>query len=247
MGFPSGAVDNNVNTPLRVAGPPFNTATALVAGTAANTVFWYTGENGATPALQTATAQVGPSLTVSYGMRANEQAITTLVANVAVLAATTYSASDPNAQSNYQALTQEVTANLNGQPGTQQISDIEAEIASAQTTIQNATTQNTQTQTTLQDLLQGFEGVNQNQIGEDILTLQNNLSASMSVTARLAQLSLVNYLAPSDRLIARDYLDRIVSTLARAKRMGVTISRRLVSDRISSQWFILARVRPDKY
>ena len=41
-----------------------------------------------------------------------------------------------------------------------------------------------------------MEGVNQNQIGEEILTLQNNLSASMSVTARLSQLSLVNYLAP---------------------------------------------------
>ena len=197
LGFPSGSVDNNVNPPLRVAGPPFDTATALVAGTAANTVFWYTGENGSTPALQTATAQVGAGLTISYGMRANESAISTLVANVAVLAASTYSASDPNAQSNYQALTQDVTANLNGQPGTQQISDIEAELASAQTTVQNATTQNTQTQTALQDLLQGFEGVNQNQIGEDILTLQNNLSASMSVTARLAQLSLVNYLAPS--------------------------------------------------
>ena len=197
LGFPSGAVDDNVNTPLRVAGPPFNTATALVAGTAANTVFWYTGENGATPALQTATAQVGPSLTISYGMRANEQAITTLVANVAVLAATTYSASDPNAQGSYQALTQDVAANLSGQPATQQISDIEAELANAQTTVQNATDANTQTQTALQNLLQGFEGVNQNQIGEEILTLQNNLSASMSVTARLAQLSLVNYLAPS--------------------------------------------------
>ena len=197
LGFPSGAVDNNVNTPLRVAGPPYNTATALVAGTAANTVFWYTGENGATSARQTATAQVGPSLTVSYGMRANEQAITTLVANVAVLAATTYSASDPNAQSSYQALTQDVTANLSGQKGTQQISDIEADLANAQTTVQNATDNNTQTQTTLQGMLQGFEGVNQTQIGELILTLQNNLSASMSVTARLAQLSLVNFLAPS--------------------------------------------------
>jgi len=197
LGFPSGAVDDNVNTPLRVAGPPFNTATALVAGTAANTVFWYTGENGATSARQTATAQVGPSLTVSYGMRANEQAITTLVANVAVLAATTYSASDPNAQSSYQALTQDVTANLSGQKGTQQISDIEADLANAQTTVQNATNNNTQTQTTLQGMLQGFEGVNQTQIGELILTLQNNLSASMSVTARLAQLSLVNFLAPS--------------------------------------------------
>jgi len=46
-------------------------------------------------------------------------------------------------------------------------------------------------------LLQGIDGVDQNQIGEQILTLQNTLSASMSVTARLAQLSLVNFLAPT--------------------------------------------------
>src|SRR5208282_1629066 len=197
LGFSPGVVDNNVNPPLRVAGPPFNTATALVAGTAANTVFWYTGENGSTPALQTATAAVGPSMTIAYGMRANEPAISSLVANVAVLAATTYSASDPNAQASYQALSQSVMANLNGQSGTQSISDIEAGLANAQTTVSNATTLNTQTQTTLQDMLQNIDGVNQTQIGEQILTLQNSLSASMSVTARLAQLSLVNFLAPS--------------------------------------------------
>ena len=135
-------------------------------------------------------------MTIAYGMRATEPAIASLMANVAALAATTYSPSDANAQASYQALSQSVVANLNGQPGTQTIGDIEANIANAQTTVQNATTLNTQTQTTLQDMLQGIEGVNQNQIGEDILTLQNNLSASMSVTARLAGLSLVNYLGP---------------------------------------------------
>ena len=165
-------------------------------GTPANTVFWYTGENGSTPALQTATAQVGPGMTIDYGMRANEQALTTLVANVAVLAATTYSATDPNAQANYQALSQDVATNLDGPPGTQTVSDIEADLANVQTTVSNAGTLNTQTQTTLQDMLQNIDGVNQNQIGEDILTLQNSLSASMSVTARLAQMSLVNDLAP---------------------------------------------------
>jgi hypothetical protein len=46
-------------------------------------------------------------------------------------------------------------------------------------------------------MLQSIEGVNQDQIGEQILTLQNSLSASLSVTARLAQVSLINYLAPS--------------------------------------------------
>ena len=183
--------------PQIVAGPPYVTATALTSGTPANTVFWYTGENGSTPALQTATAQVGPSMTIAYGMRATEPAITSLVANVAALAATTFSASNPDAQQAYQALSQSVLANLSGQSGTQSIDDIEANIANAQTTITNASNLNTKTQATLQDMLQNMEGANTTQIGEDILTLQNNLSASMSVTARLAQLSLVNYLAPS--------------------------------------------------
>jgi flagellar hook-associated protein 3 FlgL len=195
LGFSSGSVTNNVDTPQRVAGPPFDTATSLVDGTTANTVFWYTGENGSTPALQTATAQVGPSLTVSYGMRATEPAITSLLANVGALAATTYSSSSGNAEASYEALCQQVNDNLSGQSGAQSITDIQSEIANAQTTVNNATSINTQTQTTLQDMLQGFEGVNQNQIGEDILTLQNDLSASLSVTARLAQLSLVNYLS----------------------------------------------------
>jgi len=135
-------------------------------------------------------------MTIAYGMRANEPAITALLANVAALAATSYSATDPNAQASYQALSQTVAANLSGQSGTQSISDIEADIANAQTAVTNATAINTQTQTTLQDMLQNIEGVNQNAIGEQLLTLQNNLSASMAVTARLAQMSLVNYLAP---------------------------------------------------
>lgn len=182
--------------PMRVNGSPPDTSTALVAGTTANTVFWYTGESGSTPARQTATAQVGPSMTIAYGMRANEQAITTLVSNVALLAATTYSASDPNAQSSYQALSQHVASQLDGQSGTQSIQNIEADLANAQTTATNATSLNTQTQTTLQNMLQNIDGVDQNQIGEQLLTLQNSLQASLSVTARMAQFSLVNYLSP---------------------------------------------------
>ena len=182
--------------PLRVSGTPA-TSMSLVAGTSANTVFWYTGGSGSTPARQTATAQVGPSTTIAYGMQANEQAISSLVANVAVLAATTYSPSNPNAQVSYQALSQKVAANLSSPSGTQSISDIEADLANAQATITNATSVNTQTQTTLQGMLQNIEGVNQTQIGEQILTLQNSLSASLSVTARLAQMSLVNYLGTS--------------------------------------------------
>ena len=184
----------NSNPPLRVQGPPFDTATALVNGTSANTVMWYTGESGSTPALSTATAQVGPSTTIAYGARANEPALANIVANIAVLAATTYSPSDPNAAASYAALTQSVAANLNGQSGTQSLSDIQSDLANAQTTIKNAQSVNQQTQSTLTDMLQQIENVSSDQVGAQILTLQTNLQASMEVTGMLSQLSLVNFL-----------------------------------------------------
>jgi flagellin-like hook-associated protein FlgL len=186
----------NSNPPQRVQGPPFGSATALVNGTSANTVMWYTGESGATPARSTALAQVGPSTTVAYGTRANEPALSNIVANVAVLAATSYSPSNPNAAASYAALTQKVAANLNSPSGTQTLSDIQSDLANAQTTMNNAKSVNQQTQNTLTDMLQQIEGVSSSQVGAQILTLQTNLQASMQVTGMLAKLSLVNFLPP---------------------------------------------------
>jgi flagellar hook-associated protein 3 FlgL len=183
------------NPPQRVAGPPFNTATALQNGTPADTVFWYTGESGPTPARQTAVAQVGPTTTIAFGVRANEQALSTMVGNIAVLAATTYSTGNPNASASYAALTSRVGTNLSPQSGVQNISDIDADIANAQATAKSVQAVNVQTKTTLTDMLQSIEGVSTDQIGAQILTLQNNLQASLSTTARLSQLSLVNYLS----------------------------------------------------
>ena len=70
--------------PQRVSGSPA-TATALVDGTSANTVIWYTGDDGSGSARSTATARIDPSMTVSYGTRANEQGIRWIVQNVAAL------------------------------------------------------------------------------------------------------------------------------------------------------------------
>ena len=182
------------NPPQRVAGPPFGSATALVNGTSVNTVMWYTGDAGSTPARSTALAQVGPSTTVACGARANEPALSNIVANIAVLAATSYAPSNPNASASYAALTQRVAANLNGQSGTQSLSNIQGDLAGAQTTINNAQSVNQQTQNTLTDMLQQIENVSPDQVGAQILTLQTNLQASMEVTGLLSQLSLVNFM-----------------------------------------------------
>jgi len=182
------------NPPQRVSGPPFDTATAQVAGTTANTVIWYTGETGSDPARSTATARIDQSLVVNYGARANETAIRSVVQNVATLAAVTISASDPNGADLSAALNQRLVANLTPPSGTQTISDIETELAGAQTALAAAQGRHQQTRASLGDFLQQIEGVSNEEVGTQMLALQTRMQATMQTTALLYQTSLVNYL-----------------------------------------------------
>jgi len=191
--FNSGAA----TPPLRVNGPPFATATSLIAGTSANTLSWYTGEAGATPARSTATAQIDASISVNFGMRANESALRTTVQNLAVFSAMSFSASDHNASARYLALTQRVAGNLSIPNGSQSVTGIEADIAQAQTMMKTTADHHTQTTATLTDMVQSIEGANTNEVGAQILDLQNRLQASLQVTAMLSKLNLANILGPN--------------------------------------------------
>ena len=180
--------------PLRVNGPPYDSATSQVAGTITNTVIWYTGEVGSDPARSTATARIDQSLVVSYGARANEVAIRALVQNMANLAAVTISPSDPNAVGLSGALNRRLISNMTPGTGVQTIRNIETDLASAQTSLSAAKDRHRQTSATLADFLQEIQGVSNEQVGAQILSLQTRMQASMQTTALLFQTSLVNYL-----------------------------------------------------
>jgi flagellar hook-associated protein 3 FlgL len=181
--------------PQRVSGSPA-TATALVDGTSANTVIWYTGEDGSGSARSTSTARIDPSTTISYGTRANEQGIRWIVQSIAALATTTYSPGNANAPASYAALNQRVYAALGVPVGVQNITDIESSLATAQTAMASTKSQHQQTANMLTTMQQAIEGVDTTQVGAQILSLQTSLSASLSTTARLASLNLLNYLSP---------------------------------------------------
>ena len=180
--------------PLRVGGSPLNTATTLVAGTPANTVFWYTGENGADSPRGTAVARVDQSISVQYGARANEQAFRYELQNIAVYAAVTTNASNPNASAQVTALAQRITANLAPQPGQQSIQDVQAELAGAQTAMKAATDRQTQLKGMAQTMLDSIEGINPDEVATKILALQTMLQASYQTTSMLYQTSLTKYL-----------------------------------------------------
>ncbi len=97
---------------------------------------------------------------------------------------------------NYQALNSRIYSRLAASSGSQNITDIEASLANAQTSIQTAQDQHQQTSAMLDNMLQSIQGVDQTQVGAELLALQTRLSASLSATARMSQLNLVTYLSP---------------------------------------------------
>jgi flagellar hook-associated protein 3 FlgL len=192
LGF--GATVSANPAPLRVAGPPFSTATTLVAGTPANTVSWYTGETGADSARGTAVARVDQSVTVQYGARANEEALRYQLQNIAVYSVVTTNAANPNAGAQVSALQQRISANLAPQSGQQSIQDMQAQFAGAQTAIKAATDRQTQVKGMAQTMLDSIEGINQDEVATKILALQTNLQASYQTTSMLYQTTLLKFL-----------------------------------------------------
>jgi flagellar hook-associated protein 3 FlgL len=180
--------------PLRVAGSPLGSATSQVAGTPANTVTWYTGESGPGSARATATSRIDQSVTVQFGIRANEQAIRTQLQNLAVFAAVTTSPTNPNGAAQVQALSQRVTQNLEPQTGQQTIQNIQADLATAQATMKDAGARQTQSQAMLQNIIDQAETVSTDQVASQILALQTSLQASYQTTSMLSQLTLTKYL-----------------------------------------------------
>jgi hypothetical protein len=188
----SGTTISAIQPPLRVPSPA-SSATTLVNGSA-DTVAWYTGNNSPDPRAS-ANALVDSGISVNYGIQANEQAIRQQLQGIAVYAAVTESPTATNSPAQAAALSSRIATNLTSQPGQQQISDIQSDLANAQTTMQAASARQTQSQTVLQNLIDSTETVSTEQVASQILALQSSLSASYQTTSMLSQLTLTKFLS----------------------------------------------------
>jgi flagellin-like hook-associated protein FlgL len=192
LGFTSSPV-TAAKAPWRVGSSPAGTATTLVNGSA-NTVKWYTGNDGPGSARSTAVARVDDSITVQYGAQADEDAIRRQLQATAVFGAFSTSPTGQYSSGQVAALSLRVAQALTQQPGQQRIEDIQTDIAMAQNTMKGATTRQTQAKAQLQSIIDQAESASPDQVASEILSLQNALQASYQTTANLAQLSLVKFL-----------------------------------------------------
>lgn len=184
-------------TAKRVAGPPYDSATSLVAATASDTVQWYAGSSGGgTAARQSVTARIDDSTVVSYGVEGNESGPTQLVRTLAVLAISSFPSADPTAHARYDAVAtrQMLRVGENHNPEQGSIEMIGAELGMAQSTAEQTGDRHTTYGTQMDNLLADVEQVSKEDVAMEMLSLQTRLQASYQITASVAQLSLVNYI-----------------------------------------------------
>ena len=183
-------------TVQRVNGPPFETATSLVAATSSNTVQWYRGSDTAGAPRDSVTAKVDDSTIVSYGVEANEAGFVNLMRSLAAMAVSTFQATDPRSHDRFDAVSRMQNDRLseghNSEPGSLEL--ITLELGQARSAIGNAKDRNTAYKTQLDTMLADVEQVGVEEVAMELLAVKTRLEASYTTTAAMSQLSLVYFL-----------------------------------------------------
>ena len=182
------------NPPQRVDGPPFDTATALIDGTATDTIFWYTGDAATDDPRSTALARVDEDITVAHGARANEDGIRQVVQYNALFAAITFSTSDPDAGDRYTALVGRIGGGLDQPSGVKHIEAIQTDIAGANLAAGATKQRLDDKKPVLQGLLDEIENVFPEEVGAMLLALNTRMQATLQTTALVSQFTLLNFI-----------------------------------------------------
>lgn len=185
----------NGEEPQRIDGPPYDTATALIAG-GATTVEWYTGRNTTTTDPRTdKNAVVDSNLTVNYGVRANETPLRELVQSLAAFVAADFSGGTQTDEEYYNALSTNLRTTLHP-PGVDQsgIVDIATDVAITHRTVSMTSDRHVQMKSTYEGTIAEIEGIDQDLVAAQILQLQTNIEVSYRASSIVFNLTLSDYL-----------------------------------------------------
>lgn len=185
---------DNATPPQRVDGPPFDTATALINATTTDTVFWYTGEVSSTGARQSASAKVDDAITVSYGARANEDALREVMKTFAAVTSEVFDPNDPNAADRYHEMRLRAGTNLAFQGTAQAVDDIITELTVSKTVMGQTNERHKASNSLMLEIIGDAEVADSFEVSAQILSLNTRLEASLRVSVSLSSLSILNFL-----------------------------------------------------
>lgn len=183
------------NQPQRVAGPPFDTSVAYAPVGTRPTVIWYRGDDDTTVAARdTQRAEVDTGTTISLGARANETAFRESMVALGMFLADDYPPGLASTQQRYDAAGGRLVEIMNSTGGTGAILAVNGDFGRSSAQVAATKTRHEDRKVFLTSMLAQIENSNKEEAILQLTSLQTTLEASYSVTARLSQLSLVNYL-----------------------------------------------------
>jgi flagellin-like hook-associated protein FlgL len=194
------AADNFFNgrgeTVLRVDGPPFDSATATVAATDADTVLWYSGQDSAGNPRQTVSNRIDDSTQIDCGVQANEYGFVQLVRSLAAVAVENFPPGDSTSTERYDTMSEILRDRLaesrNSTAGSIEI--ITLELGTAQATLGNVRERQQTYKLQLDTMLSEIEAAPVEEVAAMILSLQTRLQASYETLSIINQLTLVNFI-----------------------------------------------------
>ncbi|PPD15465.1 MAG: hypothetical protein CTY25_06920 [Methylobacterium sp.] len=190
--FFAGSTNNPVQ---RVAGPPFNTSTAYAAVGTRPTVIWYRGDDDATVnARDTQRAEIDTGTTVSLGARANETALRDSMVALGMFLAEDYPPGFASTQDRFDAASSRAIEVMNTTGGPNAILEMNGDFGRAGALVESAKTRHEDRKVFLSSVLSSIENTNKEEAILQLNSLQTTLEASYTVTSRLSQLKLVNFL-----------------------------------------------------
>jgi flagellin-like hook-associated protein FlgL len=158
-------------------------------------VIWYRGDDDALVAARdTQKAEVDGGTTINFGARANETALRESMVGLGMFLADDYPPGIASTQDRFDAASARVIQVFSSTGGPNAILEMNGDFGRASSQVKDAETRHEDRKVFLVSLLSEIENANKEEAIMQLTSLQTTLEASYSVTSRLSQLSLVNFL-----------------------------------------------------
>lgn len=186
---------SNTVQPPRVAGPPFATSTAYAPVGTRPTVIWYKGDDDVSVAARdTQRAAVDSGTSVSFGARANEVALRDTLVGLGLFLAEDYPPGVASTKDRFDAAAGRAIQMFATTGGPNAILGMNGDFGRATIQVRGAKTRHDDRKLFLNGLLSEIENVKNEEAASALTTLRTQLEASYTATARVSQMSIVNYL-----------------------------------------------------
>lgn len=180
--------------PKRVDGPPFETATAIVDGTDANTLSWYKGDKTPDGARDSYKIYGSKNSVLSAGARADEAPIKNFVKNLSMMVAESFDPTSAESNAHYGALKSRVTVAMLDTNDSTSLLELSTELGYKEKHLENLTTRNTSRVNLSKNILSDVESSDTYEVSAKILTLKTQLEMAYKTTSLLSQTHLINFL-----------------------------------------------------